>query len=96
MQSDDSPKKITATPFRRSGCEEHDRLLNAFGVAVREVLEFHEQQWLAVVDGDDDCCRFDVLIHMANEKKQQVKYDYLRHVEAHGCSDYNALNQART
>jgi hypothetical protein len=36
------------------------------------------------------------LIHMANEKKQQVKYDYLRHVEAHGCSDYNALNQART
>jgi hypothetical protein len=36
------------------------------------------------------------LIHMANERKQAAKYAYLRHVEAHGCSDFNALNQTRT
>ena len=78
-----------------SGCEQHNRLLEAFGVAVHELLEFHEQQWVAIIDGDQDCCRFDVLIHMANERKQMAKYEYLRHVEAHGCSDFNAFNQTR-
>jgi hypothetical protein len=80
----------------RSGCREHKRLLEDFGKAVRELLELHEEQWLATLDIDEDCCRFDVLIHMANEKKQSAKYAYLRHVEMHGCSDFNALNQART
>ncbi len=96
MQPDDSPKKIAAKPAaepaRRSGCEEHNRLLEEFGVSVRELLELHEQQWSAVVEGDQDCYRFDVLIHMANEKKQHAKYAYLRHVEAHGCSNYDATN----
>lgn len=80
----------------QTGCREHKRLLEDFGTAVREILELHEEQWLATLDGDQDCCRFDVLIHMANEKKQSAKYAYLRHVEMHGCSDLNALNQART
>jgi hypothetical protein len=94
MQSDHLAKKIatepiSATPASRSGCHEHNRLLAEFGVSVRELLEIHEQQWSAVVDGDNDCYRFDVLIHMANEKKQHAKYAYLRHVEAHGCSNFN-------
>ena len=97
MQNDDPLRKTSSTPALSSyGCEEHNRLLEDFGVAVRELLELHEQQYLAIVDGDDDCSRFDVLIHMANEKKQQAKYAYLRHVEAHGCSNFNGLNQART
>jgi hypothetical protein len=33
---------------------------------------------------------------MANEKKQAAKYAYLRHAEAHGCTDLNAFNQAGT
>ena len=84
MSSDDTPPVGTAR--RISGCQEHDRLLDAFGEAVQEVLKLHEQQFLAIVDGDSECNRFDLLIHMANEKKQAAKYAYIRHVEAHGCS----------
>ena len=45
-----------------------------------------EQQFLAIVDGDLECYRFDLLIHMANEKKQKAKYNYMRHLESHRCS----------
>jgi hypothetical protein len=94
---DNSPKKMNAAPVSgSSGCAEHKRCLEDFGAAVREVLELHEQQWLAIIDGDEDLYRFDVLIHMANEKKQSAKYAYLRHVEAHGCSDFHDFNQTRT
>jgi two-component system, chemotaxis family, response regulator Rcp1 len=95
MRRVDSPDKETATPSRSSGCEEHNRLLDEFGGAVREILKLHEEQFLAIVEGDPDCHRFDLLIHMANEKKQLAKYGYLRHVEAHGCTNTNALNQTR-
>jgi CheY-like chemotaxis protein len=67
-------------------CEEHDRLLEEFGLAVRELLTLHQQQFLAIAEADSECSRFDLLIHMANENKQLTKYAYLRHVEAHGCS----------
>jgi two-component system, chemotaxis family, response regulator Rcp1 len=67
-------------------CKEHSRLMSEFGLAVRELLKLHEQQFQAIVDGDQECARFDILIHMANEQKQMSKYAYLRHVEAHGCS----------
>jgi len=95
MKVDNRPEKLSSAPaLVDAGCEEHARCLEKFGIAVRELLELHEQQWLAIIDGDSDSHRFDVLIHMANEKKQAAKYDYLRHVEAHGCSDFNAPNQA--
>ena len=85
MRIDDSPAG-TETPSRKAGCEEHNRLLDEFGMAVRELINLHEQQFLAIVEGDGECHRFDLLIHMANEKKQLAKYAYLRHVEEHGCS----------
>jgi hypothetical protein len=69
-----------------SYCDESRRLLEAFGETVQGLLILHEQQFLAIVDGDLDCHRFDLLIHMANEKKQQAKYAYMHHVETHGCS----------
>ena len=96
MHPENSAEKPTARPASRSGCDVHNRLLEDFGTTVRELLELHEQQWSSIVDGDNDCYRFDLLIHMANEKKQLAKYAYLRHVEAHGCSDFNALNKTRT
>ena len=97
MLTDSWPQKTSSAPARDGrGCKEHTRCLEDFGAAVREVLNLHEQQWLAIIDGDDDSYRFDVLIHMANERKQAAKYAYLRHVETHGCSDFNALNQTRT
>jgi hypothetical protein len=84
MSSDETP--LVGTARRTSGCQEHDTLLDAFGAAVQEVLILHEHQFLAIVDGDNECNRFDLLIHMANEKKQAAKYAYIRHVESHGCS----------
>ena len=95
MQVDYSPTTTGAVVAGKSGCEEHRLLLENFGAAVRELLDLHEQQWLAIIDGDSDSYRFDVLIHMANEKKQSAKYAYLRHVEAHSCSDLNAFNETR-
>ena len=90
--TNDSPE--TLTPTRRSGCEQHNRLVDVFGAAIRELIEMHEQQFLAIVDGDNDCHRFDLLIHMTNEKKQAAKYAYLRHVEEHGCSKLHVTDNA--
>jgi hypothetical protein len=74
-------------------CREQRRLLDAFGEAVQGLLLLHEQQFLAVVAGDLDSHRFDLLIHMANEAKQKMKYAYLEHVDAHGCSADNVTDQ---
>jgi two-component system, chemotaxis family, response regulator Rcp1 len=91
MRINDSPAG-TETASRKSGCDAHNRLLDDFGMAVRELIDLHEQQFLAIVDGDGECHRFDLLIHMANEKKQLAKYAYLRHAEGHGCSNIDVDN----
>jgi hypothetical protein len=66
-------------------CDEKRRLLEEFGCAADELISLHTQQLEAILGGDSDCDRFDLLIHMANERKLQAKYAYLRHVEAHDC-----------
>ena len=70
-------------------CSQSRHLLDAFGEAVQELVLLHEQQFLATVAGDPDSDRFDLLIHMANEKKHAAKYAYLLHLEEHGCSTYD-------
>jgi hypothetical protein len=67
-------------------CEEAKRLLDAFGGTVQALVKLHEQQFLAIVDGDSTAIRFDLLIHDAAEKKQNAKYAYMNHLESHGCS----------
>src|SRR5262245_60663704 len=67
-------------------CEEAKQLLAEFAEAVRDLVMLHEQQYLAVVEGDIGAHRFDLLIHDASEKKQNAKYAYLSHLEKHGCS----------
>ena len=89
-------KRESVSATHQSRCEENERLLKEFGDAVRELLTLHEQQFLAIVEADSECTRFDLLIHMANEKKQHAKYAYLRHVESHGCSNQDAAKQTRT
>jgi hypothetical protein len=69
-----------------SFCEESRRLLEVFGETVQQLILLHEQQFLAIVNGDPDVTRFDLLIHMVTENKQAAKYAYLQHVEAHGCN----------
>jgi hypothetical protein len=85
MYQDDSSGKNVDTSLRDFGCEEHNRLLDEFGKAVQRLLELHQQQYRAIVDGESECQRFDILIHVGNEEKQSAKYAYLRHVESHGC-----------
>lgn len=68
-------------------CEERYRLLNEFLSAVREILEIQHQQAEAAACGDTDFVRFDVLLHMAMEKKEQAKYAWMAHVEAHQCEE---------
>ena len=70
-------------------CEEAKRLLDAFGKAVQELVKLHEQQFRALVEGDTSANRFDLLIHEANETKQNAKYAYMDHLEMHGCSSHN-------
>jgi len=52
----------------KSGCEEHFGLLADFSAAVRELMDLHEQQFRAIVQGDTECSRFEVLIHMAKKR----------------------------
>src|SRR5690348_11448773 len=49
MQVTDSPRKAIPHPVK-SGCQEHKQLLDQFGIAVRAILELHEQQWLAILE----------------------------------------------
>jgi two-component system, chemotaxis family, response regulator Rcp1 len=75
----------------QSGCDEHMRLMNEYAASTKQLMNLHEEQFRAILEGDPECNRFDLLIHMANEKKQEVKYAYLRHVESHGCLNFNAF-----
>jgi len=64
-------------------CFEKRRLLEAFTEAVHQVMLLQQQQVTDILN-NDDFSRFDLLLHMANEKKEQAKYAYLQHVEKHG------------
>jgi hypothetical protein len=77
-------------------CQLAQKLLVAFGETIREVARLHEHQSQAVIDGDPDSTRFDDLIHMANERKHAAKYEYLSHMETHGCSNLASLVQHGT
>jgi len=80
--------KPQLTNARTHACSENRRLLGELGEIVQELILLHEQQFLAIAQGDSDYSRFDILIHMANERKHQAKYTYLNHVETHGCATF--------
>ncbi len=87
MSTDDIRRKsgAQASDWRHT-CTENVRLLDAFGRAVQELMRLHEQQFQAIVAGDSDANRFDLLIHEAGDRKQNAKYAYMSHVENHGCA----------
>ena len=71
----------------RIPCSECRRLLEDFAAAVKELLTLHQQQVESIMEGDGDATRFDLLIHMAAERKHEAKYAYLTHYETHKTSD---------
>jgi hypothetical protein len=68
-------------------CEEKNRLLNAFLQAVHELNTLQNQQTQAVIAGDPDFTRFDVLLHIAQERKDMAKYTWMGHIETHQCGE---------
>ena len=74
-------------------CQEAQQLLAAFGEAIRDLVRLHEEQFQSIVGGDLDSTRFDDLIHMAIERKNQAKYAYVDHLETHGCSKLDGANK---
>lgn len=66
-------------------CPEKHRLMQEFLDATHELTMLLTQQTRAVIDGDSDFGRLEVLLHMAQERKDQAKYAWIAHVEEHGC-----------
>jgi len=58
-------------------CEEKNRLMREFLAAIHELVEIQKQQTQAVIDRDQDFARFDVLLHSANERKEDAKYAWI-------------------
>jgi hypothetical protein len=81
-------------PSSTSGsyCDIARQLLAGFGEAVQGLTRLHEQQFQCILKGDSNASRFDVLIHEANERKQNAKYAYLNHLQRHGCIGANEQN----
>lgn len=68
-------------------CEEKNRLRGEFLTAIRELNALLSQQTRAVIEGDPDFSRFDVLLHVAHEKKDLAKYAWIAHIESHHCEE---------
>jgi len=86
MKDEESSLRATPTSEQSAICSTARQLLDAFGEAVHRVVVLHDQQFLAIVGGDSDANRFDILIHDALECKQSTKYAYLNHLDTHGCA----------
>jgi hypothetical protein len=66
-------------------CDEKLRLMEEFLAAATDLVAVHNDQMKALINDDPDFSRFDLLIHLANERKRQAKYAYMVHLEKHGC-----------
>jgi len=67
-------------------CDERLRLLNELIQAVDDLVSIHQQQLASLAGGDPDASRFELLIHVATEKKHRAKYAHISHVKTHGCA----------
>lgn len=68
-------------------CRMKNHLRNELLQAIQEINALQSEQTQAVIDGDPDFSRFDLLLHEAREKKEAAKYAWLTHVESHGCEE---------
>ena len=68
-------------------CQEKNLLRGEFLRAIHEVNALQSQQTQAVILGDPDFSRFDILLHLAQEKKDRAKYAWIAHVETHHCEE---------
>ena len=66
-------------------CAIRQALSQDFLHAAREFIHLQSQQMEAVISGDRDFSRFDDLLHMARERKDNAKYLLIAHIEEHRC-----------
>lgn len=77
---------LSKVPIPKIGyCAEKNRLLDEFLEAIHELNAIQAQQTRAVIDGDPEFARFDLLLHLAQDKKDTAKYAWIAHVEEHRC-----------
>ncbi len=70
-----------------AACEGRNGLRQELLTAIHELVEIQKQQTQAVINEDPDFARFDILLHMARERKEAAKYAYIAHVESHRCEE---------
>jgi len=68
-------------------CEEKQELTDRLLAAIHELTVLHTQQTRAVIDNDQDFPRFDVLLQLAQQRKDNAKYAWIEHVESHRCAE---------
>ena len=66
-------------------CPHKTRLQAQYLEAIRELMFLHREQTSAVIEDDPDFARFDVLIHIANQRKDARKYELVAHIDSHHC-----------
>ena len=66
-------------------CARRQELVDEFVDASRAMADLSALQTQSVIDGDPDFSRFDDLLHMARERKNEAKYALIAHVQEHGC-----------
>jgi hypothetical protein len=66
-------------------CDDKLRLMEDFMAAATDLVSVHNDQVKALLEDDADFSRFDLLIHLASERKRRAKYEYMIHLEKHGC-----------
>ncbi len=85
VKSDEQPQSWSRLHKSGSSCADKTRLEDEFLKAIRELMALHVQQTQALIDGDPEFSRFDVLIHEASEQKELAKYALIAHIESHHC-----------
>lgn len=71
-------------------CKEKFQLLSDLVDAIHQLNMLQNEQTQAIINEDPDFSRFDLLLHLAQEKKETAKYRWIGHVETHGCGDWGA------
>lgn len=66
-------------------CDEKHKLQQRFVEAVKELSRLQRQLMQAVIEGDPDFDRFELLLHEASQKKDAAKYALFGHIDRHGC-----------
>ena len=73
------------TPQGQLVCEERRRLSDALLSAIHNLMELQSQQSNALIADDTDFSRFDDLIYIAQNSKNNAKYALLAHIQEHRC-----------